>query len=282
MAEDWVSIELDDPLLESGPPKAPGPIETRLRSIPTLVGDLRRSPAGAALASKIRAHRQYGTRTLILKLETVEDPLLLWATHRELDVRNVAPALRWPCADGDEQVQYITWCADLLWLCVRYPDLQPAFRGWRHLLTAPLGTHAWHAVAFRQYIYMAARYSTSYWTSKGLALTDTVRMELMTVPTKVMAADRRELGGARFEELRGLILDHAATRPDRSGRYRAHEVANRRAAMWRTYVLCGRRQTVATAAWTAITGEPLTRQAFAKQIAVVAELVRRRTRGLTT
>jgi hypothetical protein len=38
-----VSIELDDPLLESGPPKAPGPIETRLRSIPTLVGDLRRS-----------------------------------------------------------------------------------------------------------------------------------------------------------------------------------------------------------------------------------------------
>lgn len=256
------------------------PVSSVVRSVSSLIAEQRDGPDLPRFQRLGTGLLGTDTRTLIARLETMGEPLLLWTSHLVLDARNVPPALRWPGNQDDEQAHFITWCADLFWLCKRQPGHRPLFRGWQGLFKNEPGSPAWHATAHRQFLFVAPRYSLSHWCSKGLALTDSDRAPLMTMPTKKMCADRRVLEAGRYAGLERLLLQHAAERPDKARQHPPHDVAGRRAAMWRTFVLCGRNQTAAAAQWASLTGERLTRQAFAKQIAIASEVQRLASRGL--
>lgn len=214
------------------------------------------------------------TRTLIVRLQTTDRPLLLWAIHCELDGRDIPPGLRWPANEETPQADYITWLADLLWFTGRNREHEIKFNGWRGVFKHEPDSSAWHATAFRQFLYVEPRYSVAHMCAKGLALSDAQRQDLMTLPTKTMAASRRQLQPARFAEIRERILAHAISRPDRAGVVKPEAVAERRAQLWRLFILSGQNQTATAARWSTLTGEDtLTRQAVAKQLSTVADVL---------
>lgn len=86
----------------------------------------------------------------------------------------------------------------------------------------------------RQYCFDAARYSLAYVRAKGLGLNDHQRQELMMLPTNAMQAERRQLQPEAFATLRENLFAHAIANPDKSGLRQAGDIANRRAALWRT------------------------------------------------
>jgi hypothetical protein len=255
-------------------------VSSAVRSVTSLIHEQRVHPDVRRFKAQAQALRDNETRTLVVRLATMSDPLLLWAAHLVLDAREVPPLLRWPANQDNEQALFITWCADLFWLCKRHPGHRARFRGWQALFKNAPGSPAWHASAHRQFLFVASRYSLSHWCSKGLDLTDSDRALLMTLPTNKMRADRRVLEGERYGQLNQLLLNHAVTRPDKARKRTPHETADRRAAMWRTYILAGRNQTLAALQWTELTGEQITRQAFAKQTAIAADVLRLASRGL--
>ena len=239
--------------------------EPTVRSIHRLRDDLRLSLPGAPLRLTLADIAGQPTTTLIRQLATATDPLPLWALHAELTRREVPPCQRWPGSRDDEQSEFITWVADLSWFARHHPDHQPGYRGWRGIFIHPLGSDAWHATAHRQFVFVRARYGLAHWCSKGLALSDSDRADLMTLPTKKMTADRRQLGPAAADDLRLALLDDAQAHPDRSGQRQPHAIADRRARLWQTYILAGRSATETARCWALITGVAISRQAVAKQ-----------------
>ncbi|MCG2592141.1 hypothetical protein LZ009_05040 [Ramlibacter sp. XY19] len=245
-----------------------------LASISELIAEKRGSPELPTLRARVAALPQASTATLVARLETTADPLMLWALHLELDRRDLPPALRWPANDTDEQTLYVTWSADLYWFCRRHPEHRTRFRGWQGLFKQPPASHGWHATARRNFVYVQPRYSLAHWCSKGLALEDADRATLMTMPTNQMRADRRALERRKFVELERQLLDAASQKPDKAQRHPAHEVAARRAAMLRTFVLSGRSYAKGSHHWSMLAGEQVTRQGFTKQVRAAQEALR--------
>jgi hypothetical protein len=262
------------PLTDRVRDELPAPLVC-VSSISELIALRRGTPAAERLRRLAAALPDTDTRTLIVRLHTTDDPLLSWAIHLALDRRDVPPAFRWPANESDEQALYITWIADLYWLCRRNPAHRTRFRTWQALFHHAPGSPEWHARTYRHFLFVQPRYSVAHWCSKGLAITPQHRAMLMTMPTNAMRADRRGLEPERFAETHRLLVESAVQRPDKSGQRTPHEIAGRRAAMWRTYILACRNYTVASEQWRRITGEKLTRQAFAKQVNATAEVLRR-------
>jgi hypothetical protein len=270
----WVLRVFDDDDARSGgAEKASGFQSAAVRRIPDLIEGRRVSPDLPLFRERAAALRHAATATLVARLETTADDLLLWAAHLELDGRNVPPALRWPGREHDEQALYVTWTADLFWFCRRNPTHRAQFRSWQGLFKHPPGSAAWHATAHRNFMFVQPRYSLAHWCSKGLGLTADDRALLMTLPTNQMRADRRTLDPRQFTEIQRRLLDAAMQKPDRAMRHAAHEVAGRRAAMWRTHILCCRNYTLGAQAWARHTGETITRQAFTKQVHAAASVI---------
>ena len=214
------------------------------------------------------------TQTLIVRLHTTAEPLTLWMLHLELDKRDVPPCLRWPANDDTPQAEFITLLADLLWLTKRHPGHKAVFRGWRGAFSHTPATAEWHKAIHRQYLFVASRYSVAHHCAKGLGLSDAQRHDLMVMQTNGMRADRQYLHGVRFQALVECLHSHAVERPDKAGKVAPAAVATRRAMIWRTYLLAGRSQTRAAAYWSLIAGEQVSRQAIAKQVATVADVLR--------
>jgi hypothetical protein len=118
-------------------------------------------------------------------------------------------------------------------------------------------------------VYISERHGLAHWCSKGLALTDRQRTDLMTLPTKSMAADRRQLAPGAAADLLLALLADAHAHPDRSGQRQPQAIANRRAHLWQTFILAGRSMTKTAQHWALITEEPISRQALAKQVDAV-------------
>jgi len=271
-------MAVPDPHREHGHPSAP---LLAVNSISSLIAARRGTPEGARLRSRIGALPNIDTRSLIVRLHTTDDPLLTWAIHLVLDGRDVPPAFRWPANERDEQALYVTWSADLYWFCRRHLDHQARFRTWQGLFRKVPGSPEWHARAYRHFVFVQPRYSIAHWCSKGLDLTEQHRAMLMTMPTNAMRADRRGLDSERFAETHRLLVESAVQRPDKSGQRTPHDIAGRRVAMWRTFILACRNYTVANEQWTRITREQLTRQAFTKQVNATAEVLRRAALGVS-
>lgn len=259
-------------------PSSPEPFSEDVHSITRLSAE---KDTGADLARFNRAVAgmpDQDTHTLILRLETQTDPLIFWELHQELDRRDIPPAQRWPGNQGTPQTAFITLLADLLWITRRNPGHAPAYRGWRGLFSHPPGSPGWHATSHRQYHFVAARYSVSHWCAKGLALTEPQRLGLMVLQTSAMQADRRQLDSDKFSEFRAKLLGHALQHQDKAGKHTPEAIAERRARLWRVYVLSGRNQTTTTKNWHLVTGEAVTRQAIAKQLTIVDQVKREQAR----
>lgn len=259
------------------------PLWDDVRSIPALVVQKSTSRDLERFKTRVSALRTVDTQTLVTRIAVTDDALMLWAIHLALDKRGVAPALRWPSNTSNQQNEFIAFAADLYWFTKRNPDHKPSFRGWARALTHPPASPQWHAAIHRQYVFAAPRYSLAHYCGKALALTKGHCSELMTLPTNAMQAERRRLQSDRFADLRAQLLTYATENPDKSGARQPHDIANRRAALWRTYVLSGRCKATNAKNWFLLTGEtnsatgkPITRQALDKQLDVVEDVMRDR------
>ncbi len=253
---------------ESGAPVAPD--FPCVKGIPQLVREKSCSSDLARFRQSVQSMESAPTPQLLLRLESTVDPLRLWALHLQLERRQIPPCLRWPPRADSEQMLFLSVLADLRWICFRLPPRRPKFRGWRGLYSHTPGTPAWHSVAHRQLSWIMQRgYSLAHHCSKGLALTDSERQHLLMLPTNAMAAERRQLVGSAFKSVRESLLSDAMAYPDKSGRRSAPDVASRRAAIWRTYLL-SHRSKVLTAERLALIGcASMSRQALTKQIEAI-------------
>lgn len=216
------------------------------------------------------------TQTLILRVSTTSDPLTAWAIHAALDKRDIPPCLRWPANRSNAQMEFVTWAADLLWLTKRNPQHPTLFKSWRRLFTLPPGSGAWLETAFRIYTAFAVRQNLSAYSARALGLDDAHRQQLMMMPTSRMFAARQELQPAAFEQTRVHLLTSAMRHPDRAGVHKPAEVAERRARIWRTHVLCGRQPAATARGWVALTGESISRQVIARQIDTIEAVLKTR------
>lgn len=251
-------------------------IDCAVLSIPQLT--VQKAAGGDMEHFKTRALalRDQDTRTLIARISTADDALMLWALHLTLDKHGIAPALRWPANTNDQQAEFITFAADLFWLCKRHPNHRPAYRGWVRALAHSPASPQWHTAVHQLYRFVAPRRSLSHYSAKALALTERQRLELQTLPSNGMQAERRQLQPERFADLRARLLTHTMGHPDKSGAHQPHDIANRRAALWRTYVLSGRRQNATAANWALLTGETVSRQALSRQLSIIEDVLRDR------
>ena len=251
------------------PPRPEGPF----KSITVLVAERRHQEGLQRFHDGVRALPTTSTQTLVLRLSITSDPLMLWAQHLELDRRGIPPCLRWPANESTLQHEFITWLADVLWFAKRNPAHVPRFRGWKGLFANPPTSAAWHAAATRQFLFVSSRYSVAHWCANGMGLSESQRGDLMTMPTRAMAAERRQLARAPFATIHERLLSHAMRRPDRSGRRTPDEVATRRAHLLRAFTLSGRSAATTATNWRLLTGETMTRQAVAKQVTAALDVL---------
>lgn len=251
---------------------APGSEPGAVLSVPELIASRGPGPDLDRLRRLIGGLRDVQTKVLVARLETTDDPLVLWAMHLVLDSRDVPPCLRWPANDLTLQHEFITLLADLLWFTKRSPSHRAKFKGWQGLLNHPPGGHSWHCAAHRQYLFVARRYSVAHWCATGLALSDAQRQPLMVLQTNSMRADRQLLRSDQFAATRRVLLSAAMVRPDKANMRTPADVAGRRAALWRTYILAGRSATRAAEYWCLLTGEQVSRQAISKHIVWVDQV----------
>lgn len=221
----------------------------------------------------VRAMMGQETQTLIVRIETTSDPLMLWAIHCQLDNLNIAPAQRWPANTSSDQMLFVNWCADLAWFLKRNPAHVPRFKSWRRLTQHQLFSPQWLEAAYWKFESMHGR-SLAHITSKALGLSDDHRQDLMTVPTRAMVAVRREIEPTRFTTIQTHLLSHALEHPDRSGKHKPADVARRRLLLFRVYALSGKHAPTTAKHWSALTGETITRQAVDKQLSLVFRALR--------
>lgn len=243
------------------------------KPIPALIAERRLQEGSERLRGSIVRLSEAQTTALIRRLATTLEPLMLWALHIELDRRNICPCLRWPARDDTSQHHFITWLADMFWFTKRHPSHEPRFRGWKNLMANRPGSATWHAIAARQFFYANTKYSLAHWSANGLGLSDEQRQELMTLPTTAIGAARRTLRRDEASARHDAFLTHALTHPDRSGRYSAEAVANRRDDLYRTWVLSGKSPTLTATNWAALTGKRISRQAVSTQISLMIEIL---------
>lgn len=248
-----------------------GALEADALSIPALVA-IRRSAADALrFRERARALPGWSTQDLVLRFETTNDPLMVWALNLECERRGLPPVLRWPGQQIGPQGDLLDLAADVRWLQIAHPHHRAKARGWRSVLREAPGTKLWHEQLHRQFLFTYPR-GLGWLAAKGLDVSENQRLDLMTMPTASMARERRGLLGAAFSDLQQRLIDHAHRHPDRARLHAPEQVGIRRARLYRVHALTGRSPSRTAALWEVLTGESITRQAVANQIAA-AELV---------
>ncbi|CAM3317875.1 hypothetical protein POHY109586_01320 [Polaromonas hydrogenivorans] len=254
-------VDLDDLGVDEGP----------MHSIPHLVAEKRTSTDLARLRAKIKALADQNTQTLIVKIETQADPLILWELHLELDRRGIPPAQRWPVNScGTAQSRFITVLADLHWLVTRYSSHAPPsmFRNWLGLFKLAPGSDAWLTKAYFLYKNLSQTNLARSGT-RAMALTPRQRQNLMAFPTAAMWKRRQQLETDKHVETHQALYSEAMANPYRARAFNPEHAANRRATLWRVFVLSDFSPTETTRNWKLVTGESVTRQAITKQITTI-------------
>lgn len=230
-----------------------------IRSIPAL----ERARGGASMVASIS---ESDTLTLITRIESTSDSLVLWAIHLELDRRGIAPIFRYPANVSTPQHEFIGWLADVRWIARRNPLHKPSYKAWQSLLR-PI-SDAWHESAFRVFSFAYQRgYGATYYT-KGFALSDAERRDLMTIKSTRQIARMRAL--KQSSEMHAAITRYATANANRSGDRQPGDISRRRYLIWRTYVLADRSETIAARLYSQLYGDEITRQSLGKQITAVA------------
>lgn len=240
----------------------------RIQSVPALKAARQVNEAAwRAFRESTEALAEHSTSTLIARIESTGDPLVLWEVHHELDRREIPPAFRYPRSDSTDQARFITWLGDLHWHTRR---ARPAtrFRSWRRLFD-PAG-ESWHENAKNVFEFAWRRDQNASYYAKGLALTDDHRLDLMTIKTSKQIARQRQL--KQSAEMRHAIASHAVANAGRLSKdRRADQTARVRYLIWKTYLLADQSPTITARMFEAIYGEQMTRQKVQKQIAAVKQ-----------
>lgn len=242
-------------------------------SIARLVAIKRDSVNLESFKRSISTLQDTATQTLIVRIATTTDALMLWALHLTLDKRNIPPCQRWPANTSTSQAEFITALADLLWFFKRDPRHVPRFRGWKALAALPPGHATWCEKAFWILTHIKGVHLARQ-AVKGLGLSDAQRQELMMFPTLKMFESRRELRGDVLVETEHRLYSQAMSQPDRSRLHLPAKVAGRRTQLWRCHILSGLSPTETAKNWEALTGEALSRQAISKQIDAIKTALR--------
>ncbi|MES2716471.1 MAG: hypothetical protein V4795_11940 [Pseudomonadota bacterium] len=219
-------------------------------------------PAGSVfLGHALGSIPEQSTPTLLLRLRTVEHPLIAWALHMQLDAREVPPCLRPWMPARSKQSAFIATLADLMWLATRHSG-HKTYERMAGVFKHPVRDDRWHRAAL--WAYRQCRGRT--WQLAGrLNLTDAMRCHTLTMTTGAQAGDRKRLGN----QLPGLveaITAHGRQHPDKSGATTPQAVADRRALLVSTFVLLGRNQTEAIACLQRVDGITISRQTLVRQL----------------
>lgn len=247
--------------LDDAPPVLP---------IPELIQNKRASGDVDRFKAQVLALNEADSRTLIVRIATTTDPLLLWAIHLTLSSRGIPPSQRWPGNVSTEQHKFVSWLADIYWFHTHNPNHVPKYRSWQRFMLYDPGSNTWHKLA--RFAYDPLRHTLSYGSALALALTPAQRLDSITLATDATNRDRQSLHPKAFETVRQALSLHAYGHCDPSGRRNPEESANRRAAIWRAYLLTGRNKAETVRVWCLLSGEQLSRQAMSvlvKKIAVV-------------
>lgn len=211
---------------------------------------------------------------LIVRIATTTDPLMLWALHGTLDKRGIAPCLRWPKNDSTPQMVFVTWLADLQWFSRHHPAHRAKFRGWQRLFTEATDSPGWCEKAYWIFAGMYGHQNLSSYGARGLGLAASQRQPLMMFPTAAMVRARLELQPERFAETRELFYSYSMAHPDSSGQRKPEAIAERRARLWRVFVLSGKNIAATAESWQLTTGEPLIRQGALKQVNTIKAILK--------
>lgn len=241
-------------------------LEAEALSIPALATAKRSAADALRFCERARALPEWSTQDLVLRFETTSDPLMVWALHLECERRGLPPVLRWPGQQLGPQGDLLDLAADVRWLQLAHPHHRAKARGWRSVLRETPGTALWHANLHRQFLFSYPR-GLGWLVAKGLGASDDQRLDLITMPTASMVRERRGLLGAAFSDLQQRLIDHAYRHPDRARVHAPEQVGFRRARLYRVHALSGRSPTRTATLWNVLTGESITRQAVANQIA---------------
>ena len=242
-----------------------------IKSIPRLIADLADARSRAIFSDAVKAMWQQDMRTLIARIQTTENPLMLWAIHVHLDTRQIPPRLRWPACDGDEQYQFFTWLPDVLWIAKRNPDHKAGFKSWQGAFKHAPATRKLHLSLHARYLYTTRKPRSANYYALGLALSETQRKELMTFQTNKMRAITRRLND--IASVREKLLTHAVAHPDKAGLHSPADIARRRSELWKIYQLTGENQTETVHYYREITGQRITRQTLAKQLILINKVL---------
>lgn len=246
--------------------RAESPRRESIHSLPALRVAREANPAlWRAFQTSSETLPAHSTATLITRIETTSDPLLLWEIHLELERRGIHPIFRHPKNHGTGQLRYITWLGDVHWFTRQNPTHRPYFDTWRRLFS-PI-TDSWHATAASIFEFGWIRHKSATYYARGLALDDDDRRPLMTIKTSRQSARKRQLDNA--EDMRHAITSHAMVNPDKSGKRTPGDIARRRYRIWKTYVLADQSERTATRMFNAIYGEEIERRNFVKQLETI-------------
>lgn len=209
---------------------------------PTWGADLRTVPELPALPSPhyqalaLASIPGQAIKHLLLRVNTTDNPVVLWALHMELDARGIPPCVRPAQRIGTEQARFITTLADLLWISKRYPGHKPQLQRMRGVLQGEPDTPQWHRACLWAFQHCRGE---AGWLARRLALTDEQRQRTATMPALAQANRRRDLP-ARLDVIREQLLTHALYNPDGTGKVKPDDLAHRRTELLRLYLLLDR------------------------------------------
>jgi hypothetical protein len=240
-----------------------------IRSIPSLKAARQAQKAPwRAFQESVEALVLADTPTLIARIETTADPLVLWAIHLELGRRKIPPAFRYPKNDSTDQARFVTWLADVHWHTRRNPATKEVHKSWKRLFA--IADDSWHTTARSVYVFAWGCSRKPGYYAARLALEDEHRLDLMTMKTSRQVTRQRQLYQA--SEMHHAIASHATANAGRLSKdRRATDTTRDRYRIWKTYLIADKSPTRTAAMFTAIYGENMTRQKVQKQMAAITQ-----------
>ena len=216
------------------------------------------------------------TMDLRASVETCADPAMLWALHVELTGRGIPPILRGPRPwHLGTPGRLIEFAADLVWIAVTDPGHRARHALARGILRTKWGSDDWWRLVLRQF----GRSGDVRALVLALRLSDNQRQHLRALQTATRTRLFEKLHGDSFGRLVDCIETALRDRPDKSGRTDPRATAIRRAQLWRVHRLLGAGAAETARTWATLSGEVLTRQQVAKQLAVTETVARTFERG---
>jgi hypothetical protein len=249
--------------------------ECGLFSAPELLAR-KRGPELERFNARVDALGGRATLDLRASIEVCSDPAMLWALHAELTGRGIPPILRGPRPwHLGTQGRLIEFAADLVWIAVTDPGHRARHALARGILRTKWGSDDWWRLVLRQF----GRSGDVRALVLALRLSDNQRLHLRTLRTAAGARLFERLHGEGFGLLVGELETALRRCPDKSGRTDPRATAIRRAQLWRVHRLLGAGPAETARVWAALSGEVLTRQQVAKQLAVTETVARAFERG---